>query len=455
MGAAGQKVREWWQSRSHSRGRDLFLLFSMLALLPRLLVFDIAIHRERPVYKYQDSLGYIIPAQSLAEGKGFQGGGGWPAFWWPPGYSGFLALIFATGIASPEHLAGALVVQILLASMVAGVVSLLALDLGGVPAALLAGSLMVFEPSSISHANVILSESVFTFILLLAALAWRRWWASPKILWLMAFAGLVGLLPLVRPVATFLWVPLALLLIFARPASVARGPALLAFVALATLPVSAWTLRNYSYLHVPIFATVGQLNEAKFARAVEDMAGEPRAASAVSQPWQEDFGPDQGMSFPQIVKAREDYLRGVLLKHPVAAMERLALTGVGILGVPDSRLPDMVLREVPSFQGGSLHGRLKWLQRLGWLGGLLAFGMLVSTGGFMALPVLAVRARAWPPTKQALMGLIMLLIFYQLLISSFVMYQTDRFRVPIVPLLAVTLASTLLGAGPEEREQAP
>ncbi len=430
------------------------MFFSLLALLPRLLVFNIAIHRERPVYRYQDSLGYIIPAQSLAEGKGFQGGGGWPAFWWPPGYSGFLSLTFAAGIASPEHLAGALVVQDLLASMVAGMVSLLALDLGGVPAAVLAGSLMVLEPSSISHANVILSESVFTFLLLLAVLAWRRWWASPTILWLMAFAGLVGLLPLVRPVATYLWVPLALLLVFARPASVARGRALVAFVALATLPASAWTLRNYSYLHVPIFATVGQLNEAKFARAVEDLAEEPRAASPVRQPWQDDFGPDQGMSFPRIVKAREDYLRSVLLKHPVAAMERLALTGAGILGVPDSRLPDLVLREAPDFQGGSLWGRLKWLRQLGWLGGLLFFGMVVSTCGFLALPVVALRARGWPPTKQALLGLIALLILYQLLISSFVMYQTDRFRVPIVPLLAVTLASTLLGAGPEKREQA-
>src|SRR6266446_4749581 len=231
MGTSGRKLWKWWQKRSRSRGRDLFMFFSLLALLPRLLVFNIAIHRERPVYRYQDSLGYIIPAQSLAEGKGFQGGGGWPAFWWPPGYSGFLSLTFAAGI------------------------------------------------------------------------------ASPTILWLMAFAGLVGLLPLVRPVATYLWVPLALLLVFARPASVARGRALVAFVALATLPASAWTLRNYSYLHVPIFATVGQLNEAKFARAVEDLAEEPRAASPVRQPWQDDFGPDQGMSFPRIVKAREDYLR--------------------------------------------------------------------------------------------------------------------------------------------------
>jgi len=141
-----------------------------------------------------------MPAQYLIQGEGFQGGGGWPAFWWPPGYSGFLAVLFATGIASPEHLAGALVAQVLLASLVAGMVSLLALELGGVPAALLAGSLMALEPSSISHANVILSETFFTFLLVLAVLTWKWWWASAKTLHLLAFAALVRLLPLVRPV---------------------------------------------------------------------------------------------------------------------------------------------------------------------------------------------------------------------------------------------------------------
>ena len=150
------------------------------------------------------------------------------------------------------------------------------------------------------------------------------------------------------------------------------------------------------------------------------------------------------MSFPQLVKAREDYFRGVLLKHPVIAMERLALTGTAILGVPDGRLPDLVLREVPDFQGGSVWGRVTWLWRLGWLGGLLVLGMIVSTGGFLALPVLALRARAWSSDKQALLALMVLLILYQLLLSSFVRYQADRFRVPIVPLLAVAFGSALL-----------
>lgn len=445
MVCTAPKHWEWGVNTGPVRGRNLFILFFLLGLLPRLLVLNIALQRDRPVYHSQDSWGYIIPAESLIERTGFQGKEGKPSFWWPPGYSGFLALTFATGIASPDQLAGALLVQVVLASLVAGMVSLLALDLGGKAAALLAGGLMALEPSSIAHASVIFAETLFTFLLVLAILIWNWWWTSSKTYHLLAFASLVGLLPLVRPVATYLWIPIALLLVAVRPACVPRGRALVLFITLATLPAALWTLRNYSYLRVPVFATVGQFNEAGFARAVEDLAGVPRAASPFRQPWHEGFGSDQGMSFPQIVKARELYFRGVLMRHPVAALKRLTMTGVGILGVPDSRLPDLVLSEVPDFEGGSVWSRLIWLWRLRWLGGILLLGMVVSVGGALALPLLALRARAWPRKRQALPGLLTLLISYQLLISSFIMYQSERFRVPIIPLLVVAFACALLG----------
>jgi 4-amino-4-deoxy-L-arabinose transferase-like glycosyltransferase len=427
------------------RGRHLFVAFFLIGLVPRLLVFNIALHRERPVYTWQDSPGYIMMADHLADGNGFRDEGG-PLYHWPPGYPGFLALLFATGIASADQLAGALIAQVLLASLVVGMVSLLALRLGGRPAALLAGTLMALEPASIAHANMILTETLFTFLLLLAVLTWIGWWNSPKTLRLLTFAGLVGLLPLVRPVAIYLWVPIALLLLCVRPISVSRTRTLVAFITLATIPTVAWTLRNYVVIHVPIFAGVGQQNEARFARDVADLAGEPREASTLAQPWHADFGLDPEMSFPQVVKARHDYFVSVLMRHPVAAVERLALTAAQGLGVPDGRLPDMLLREVPSFQGGSVPDRLRWLWRLHWLGGLLLLGMAVSLGGVLALPPLVLRARAWPREKQALLGLLILLILYLLMMSSFVMYQSGRYRVPVIPLLTVTLSCALLRA---------
>ena len=445
-----RRLKGWGDRLAASGGWRLLLLFFLLALLPRLLVLDIALHRERPVWRYQDSLGYLMPAQSLVEGKGFQGGG-FPVYWWPPGYSGFLALLFGTGIASPEDVAGVLVVQALLGSIVAGLISLLTLELGGVAAALMAGGLMAFEPSAIAYANMILSEGLFSFLLVLAVMAWLAWWNSGRTLWLSAFGILMGLLPLVRPVATYLWIPVAGMLFFARPPAKPRMRSVALFVALATLPAASWTLHNYLSLGVPVLATVGQFNEARFARAVEDLAGEPQGTSSLKQPWEMGFGADQGLSFPEIVRLREHYFWSVLLHHPVAAAQRLMLTGAGILGAPDDRLAALVLREVPDYRGGSMVERLRWLRRLGSFGGWLLLGVIVSAGGFLALPVLGFKARTWPRKSQALLGLLVLLILYQLLISSFIMFQSDRFRVPIVPLLIVGFATAFLGNGPHRK----
>ena len=435
------------------RGRHLFVAFFLIGLVPRLLVFNIAIHRERPVYTWQDSPGYLALAQNLAEGNGFQQEGT-PQYHWPPGYPGFLALLFVIGITSPGQLAGALFVQVLLASLVVGMVSLLAQRLGGTPAALLAGTLMALEPSSIAHASMILSETLFTFLLLLAILSWIRWWDSPGTSRLMIFAGLVGLLPVVRPVATYLWGPVALLLLFMRPPSVGRTRTLIVFVTLATIPIVAWSLRNYIVIGEPIFSEARSENEAKFARAVADLAGEPREASSITQPWQ-DRGPDRGMSSREVMKARHDYFVSVVTRYPAAALARLALTAAQGLGVPDSRLPDLLLRDVPGFQGGSVPDRLRWLLRLRWLGAHLLLGMAVSVGGVVALPPLVLRARAWPREKQALLGLVALLIPYLLVLSAVTMYQSGRYRVPVIPLLAVTLSCALLGRRASGNGSAP
>jgi 4-amino-4-deoxy-L-arabinose transferase-like glycosyltransferase len=349
------------------------------------------------------------------------------------------------GIASPGQLAGALIVQVLLASLVVGMVSLLAQRLGGTPAALLAGALMALEPSSIAHANLILSETLFTFLLLVAILAWIWWWDSPRTSRLLIFAGLVGLLPVVRPVATYLWIPILLLLLFARPPSVGRTKTLVVFVTLATIPIAAWTLRNYIVIGEPIFSEARSENEAKFARAVADLAGEPRETTALTQPWQDEFGPDRGMSSRQVMQARHDYFVSVVTKHPAAALARLSLTAAQGLGVPDGRLPDLLLTEVPGFQGGSVPDRLRWLLRLRWLGAHLLLGMVVSVGGVLALPPLMLRARTWPRAKQALLGLVILPIPYMLLLSALTMFQSGRYRVPVIPLLAITLSCALLG----------
>ncbi|HEV8376204.1 MAG TPA: hypothetical protein VGR38_08275 [Candidatus Polarisedimenticolia bacterium] len=423
----------------------LFVFFFLLALLPRLWVLHIALHHETPVYRHQDSGGYLEAGESLARGRGYRGSEGTPLFWWPPGYPGFLALTFRAGVASPTHPGGSLLAQALLASMVVGMTALLALKLGGPSAAWLAGALMTFEPSSIAYADVLLSEALFTFLLMLSVIAWARWWETGGAGRWMLFASLASSLPFVRPMALYLWIPLALLVGFFGPAVRRRAWLAALFVGVTLMPIAAWTLRNYSYLHVPVFATVSQFNEALFARSVEDLAGEPRPAASTRQPWQEGFGQEEGLPFEQVMRTRDRYFWKVFAHHPLIAGERLVLTGLEILGVPDQRLPDLLLREFPQSPQKGVAGRLKWLSGLGWLGALLLFGMFVSVAGSLALGFLVLRCRAWPPDRRALLALLVVLVLYHLLIGASTMYQGDRFRVPVIPLLAAALGCALSG----------
>jgi 4-amino-4-deoxy-L-arabinose transferase-like glycosyltransferase len=433
------------------------VVICLLALFARLCVLQIALHRDTPVYRYQDSLGYLAVAESLREGKGYVDSQGRQAFWWPPGYSGFIAAVFAAGLASPESLEGVLLIQVVLSTLTVGAVFLLALYLEGLAAAVVAGSLMILEPSCLAYSSMILSEAIFSFFLVLAALAWRRWWLRPGAGSLLAFSAVVAVLPFLRPIALYLWIPLAFLIAFCGPANGNRLRAAALFAVVVAVPIAAWGIRNFSYLHVAEFATVGQLNEARFARAVEDLAGVPRPEGALKQPWEMGFGADQELTFPELVRIRHAYFRSTLLHHPLAALGRLAMTGVGILGVPDGRLAAMILPVVPELEGGSVMGRMRRIVRMGWLGGLLLLGMLVSVAGFLSIPLLGMRSRRWSRDKQVLLLLLVLLVFYQLLISSFIMFQGERFRVPVIPLLAVLLGCALAGLSrsPGRRELTP
>jgi hypothetical protein len=146
----------------------------------------------------------------------------------------------------------------------------------------------------------------------------------------------------------------------------------------------------------------------------------------------------------------------VIRAHPRAAVERWTLNALYLLGVPDSKLPAMVLPRVPAFTKGSAAARIRWLADLGWLGAWLALGMVVSVGGLLSIPVLAARARRWDRGRRALLALLAALALYQVAFSGFVWHQAERYRVPVIPLCAMMLCAALWAGrpAPSSREMA-
>jgi 4-amino-4-deoxy-L-arabinose transferase-like glycosyltransferase len=139
---------------------------------------------------------------------------------------------------------------------------LLAADLFGQGAAQFAAGLTAVHPDLVVYTNILMTETLFIFLLCAAMLAWVRALRRPTApRWAMTGA-LLGLAALTRPTAQLLIVlVVAMTIALRRSAPRPRRPAILlvaCFLAfLATL--APWTLRNYLVFHqlVPVATGAG------------------------------------------------------------------------------------------------------------------------------------------------------------------------------------------------------
>jgi hypothetical protein len=298
---------------------------------------------------YPDSVTYLQPAQSLAEGDGFTVAGE-PETLRTPGYPLFLVPFVA---ASPHPAAAIVFVQHLMACLLAGWLYLAARRLtGSRPAALLAAILFALDPPTIHHANKVLSETLFTLLLFAAfLLTLRLFERPPRLPWLAAADGLLaGFLVLVRPVAILWFVPLAgALWIGLRGRSDATdgtnrtdGTKVVAlFLAAALLLPLSWALRNHLETGVFTVSSIGGSNLLEYraagALAMEEDGPFPAELATfqriLSRDADEALLAEYGVpasELPHAIAGRKygQLARPILLAHPRGA---LAVTARGLL----------------------------------------------------------------------------------------------------------------------------
>jgi 4-amino-4-deoxy-L-arabinose transferase-like glycosyltransferase len=204
-----------------------------------------------------DSEKYLSLASGLAgEGKYFDAAD--QDFIWPAGYPAFIAL--ASGWSAPSPVAVA-VVQLILTGAIAVLVVAYAGRVGDRGRGLAAGWMYVLLPTAALWALTVMSETLFTALLLLACLVWLLS-VSRGQLWLGVLAGfLLGLAAFVRPIGLAL-VPVWALLAFLalrRQHGWKRGLAMGLAIAVGTaLIVVPWSLRNLSAHRRFAFSGVGE-----------------------------------------------------------------------------------------------------------------------------------------------------------------------------------------------------
>ena len=369
-----------------------------------------------------DSDEYVSIARNLDAGHGFSADTSppyHPDLRRTPVYPLLLAGVFrlphaGVGIAA--------VVGAVLGSIATVVTYRLALQLFGSTAAVAAGLLLAVDSTSIAYDVVLLTEGLFTLLIVSSAL----WLVKRPSVGrdLVGAALLLGAAILCRPIALLL--PVALLpIVIWRANGVKRGLRDYVLVnAIGGLAAALWVARNALVAGVVTFSSIGAVN-LYFHRAAAIQARiEGRPVDLVRDGWQRQFDAATGSASEQTKLAQ---LAGqgwdVISRHPGIYVRAYAEGLVRMAG-PDTEVLGQLVnagRETPAVR---------------WLNGISAFLLLVT----YAAAAVGLCYGAVNGARRSAMLVPLTFIAYFILMAGPEVYP--RFRVPMMPFIVL-----LSGAG--------
>lgn len=242
-----------------------------------------------------------------------------PAHQVTPLYPFFLAGLKIIGNGVP----GIILVQILLSTACCALVILLSYRLiGEWTPGILAGSFLALDIPSIAHANTILTETFFTFLLLSSVILLVIHLQTKHKAWTFYSSSLLlGLSILCRPIAVFL--PL---FIFAAYWFYCRKDGrravwhAMGYLTVSLLVILPWIVRNQIHFGTPFLETTGYRNMFSYRAAGVYAVREQVSLREGQQRILEDFYREHGTTFqaddPKSIRARSDFAVSRILAHP-------------------------------------------------------------------------------------------------------------------------------------------
>jgi 4-amino-4-deoxy-L-arabinose transferase-like glycosyltransferase len=183
-----------------------------------------------------DENDYVSAALSLAQGQGY------PGSVRPPGFPFVLSVAFRLG---GEHLRTARIAQMIVSLLGIAVVFDLVRRAFGARPALVSALVCACHPTLVHYSHFLWAETLYTTLLLAAFWSLQRLDQGGHEAWTAAAGGLLGLAGLTREMALY-FVPLALLWLWLLPgvARGARARRLALFALTCAVVVLPWTARN-------------------------------------------------------------------------------------------------------------------------------------------------------------------------------------------------------------------
>jgi 4-amino-4-deoxy-L-arabinose transferase-like glycosyltransferase len=270
------------------------LFFGSFALAAAALVAILLIGGRAALVSNSDSRGYLNPAAEMIR-LGTFSVDGVPEIVRTPGYPLFLAPF--TLLPEPLPTVAAAVAQCLIAGVMTVLTFRIAVRFAGrgsaeaegasTRAGIIAAVLFMLSPMTLYYSSMILTERLFSFVLLLACMAVLAFLERPSV----CCAALAGLLSagaaFVRPAAMYM--PLGVIGylviwgLFVKKFTLRRTAAFVAAFALCSLsPVFLWEHRNYALTGFRGFAAVSALNMYFYNSAplIDESTGVPKFTAA-------------------------------------------------------------------------------------------------------------------------------------------------------------------------------
>jgi 4-amino-4-deoxy-L-arabinose transferase-like glycosyltransferase len=231
--------------------RNLIIVILFAFVLRGLMLIVAIQHPERTFLP--DTTSYIEAALKILNS------GTYPeSAWRTPIYPFFIALIYGTAGQYPLAVVAG---QVLISTASVALTFWLGVRLMPKQAALTGAFLMAISVESVTHAFFLLTETLFTFLLLASMLAFLKFWQEQGKGWLFFSAVLIALATLCRPIV--LYFPLliaAMILVGLRADWLRRICIALIYLLIFAVILSPWVIRNYFVIGLPTVSTISNYN---------------------------------------------------------------------------------------------------------------------------------------------------------------------------------------------------
>jgi 4-amino-4-deoxy-L-arabinose transferase-like glycosyltransferase len=381
-----------------------------------------------------DERQYVQLAANLFHGHGFVFEPGRPTSMRPPVYPMFIAAVWS--LTGHESLQAIRAVQILLALLTTLAVYVLAFRMFDRRTALIAAAITCFYPSFLFSGLLLLTEVLFTLLLVVFALQYDSLVRRPGLAVALSTGATLGLAALTRSV---LWpFPIVLVpLVAMSVGGTVRRRITLAICCLAGYAaiVGPWAVRNTTLQHtLTIVDNMGGMN---LMMGNYEHTPEDRMWDAVSLTGEKNWSHDLGNTHPEAAtwtdgqkeKWAQSEAIGFMLANPATTIRRSVLKFADFWGLEREM--------VAGFQQG-LYDPPAWFMLMASLAVLLTYPVVILGS---AVGIFCVT----PSDRRTHVLLIALILFITAIHS--IVFGHSRYHLPLVPFLATYAAAAVAHQG--------